>query len=378
MSGLRRPRRAWQVSAESGRKTVRGFGEIIASDGPAGAGPPLQVPIMLAGIFVPNIVPYDAQGRIDEEELRRIIRWLGDKGVTGFYPNGSMGEFIRLSYEERRTVVRIVAEEAGGRPVLAGAAEPNVDLVLEMCCYCADLGCRAVSITGPYYYHLTQESIEAYFRELAARSPIDIIIYNIPVFANEISLPVLERLALDCPRIIGTKDTSKDMGRFQQTLHTIKRQRPDFSVLIGWDELLCTALFMGADGATLSSAGVAPEVIMKLWHAAKGGRWDEARQIQFQVLDLFALMVGGPSFLDGFRAGYELRGFRAGQARFPLSSGEQAAVAAMRAKLACVLADCGFGEAARECRDGRCESRPAAAPDVDAIVREVMIRMGAK
>lgn len=62
----------------------------------------------LTGIFVPNIVPYKSDGVINEEELRRIIRWLGDKGVTGFYPNGSMGEFIRLSYEERKQVEEIV------------------------------------------------------------------------------------------------------------------------------------------------------------------------------------------------------------------------------------------------------------------------------
>jgi dihydrodipicolinate synthase/N-acetylneuraminate lyase len=223
-----------------------------------------------------------------------------------------MGEFIRLSYEERRNVVRIVSEEANGRPILAGAAEANIELVLEMCNYCADLGCRAVSITGPYYYKLTQESIEAYFRERAAKSPIDIVVYNIPVFANEISLPVLERLAMDCQRIVGTKDPSKDMGRFQQTLHTIKRQRPDFSVLIGWEELLCTGLFMGADGGTLSSAGVVPEVVMSLYHAARAGSWDRAKQIQFELLDLFSLMVGAPNFPEGFRTGYQLRGFKAG------------------------------------------------------------------
>ena len=85
----------------------------------------------LSGIFVPNIIPYDAKGRINEDELRRIIRWLGDKGVTGFYPNGSMGEFIRLSYEERRRVIEIVAAESGGRPILGGAAEPNVDVCLD-------------------------------------------------------------------------------------------------------------------------------------------------------------------------------------------------------------------------------------------------------
>ncbi len=76
---------------------------------------------------MPHIVPYHANGSIHEKELRRIIHWLCEKGVTGFYANGSMGEFIRLSYEERKRVVRIVAEQAAGRPILAGAAEPNVD-----------------------------------------------------------------------------------------------------------------------------------------------------------------------------------------------------------------------------------------------------------
>ena len=328
----------------------------------------------LSGIFVPNIVPYDAQGGIAEEELRRIIRWLGSKGVTGFYPNGSMGEFIRLSYEERKRVLKIVVEEAGGKPILAGAAEPNVDLVLEMCRYCADLGCRAVSITGPYYYKLTQESIEQYFREIAAKSPIDIIVYNIPVFANEISLPVLKRLALDCPRIIGTKDTSKDMCRFQMTLHEIKSQRPDFSVLIGWEELLCTAMFMGADGGTLSSAGVVPEVVMKIYNEARSGNWDEAKRVQYKLIDLFALMVGAPNFPEGFRAGYELRGFHAGHARFPLSASEQTVIETMRGRLACLLADAGFAEAAGECR--RTDAAPVKTTpsrvDVENLVREVM------
>jgi len=329
----------------------------------------------LSGIFVPNIVPYDAKRRINEDEHRRSVRWRGGRGVTGFYPNGSMGEFIRLSYEERKLVLKIVVEEAGGRPILAGAAEPNVDLVLEMCKYCADLGCRAVSITGPYYYKLTQESIEAYFRELAAKSPIDIVVYNIPVFANEITVPVLKRLALDCPRIIGTKDTSKDMCRFQMTLHEIKGQRPDFGILIGWEELLCTSLFMGADGATLSSGGVVPEVVMKIFREAKAGNWNEARRVQFKLLDLFTLMVSAPNFPEGFRAGYELRGFQAGHARFPLSEGEYVAIEDMRARLACILAEAGFTDAALSCRCKNPTPAGIEPADVAAIVRAVLEKL---
>jgi len=325
----------------------------------------------LQGIFVPHIVPYDAHGRIDEDELRRIIRWLGEKGVSGFYPNGSMGEFIRLSYEERKRVVKIVSEEAGGRTLLGGAAEPNVDLVLEMCSYCADLGCRAVSITGPYYYKLSQESIETYFRELAAKSPIDIVIYNIPAFSNEVSVPVLTRLALDCPRIIGTKDTSRDLPRFQQLLHAIKPQRPDFSCLIGWDELLCTSLFMGGDGGTLSSAGVVPEVLMKIYRESLAGNWAESRRLQFKLLDLFSIMVGAPSLLDGFRAGYEARGFHPGAARFPMSSQEMATMETVRSRVACVLTECGFSGG-----NGPLTSPTGSSPElrdtVETIVRKVL------
>lgn len=323
---------------------------------------------------MPNIVPYGDKGEIAEEELRRVIRWLREKGVTGLYPNGSMGEFIRLSHGERKRVVEIVAGEAEGLPVLAGAAEPNMDLALEMCHHCADLGCRAVSLTGPYYYKLSQESIETYFRELAARSPIDIVLYNIPAFANEISVPVVKRLALDCPRIIGTKDSSRDMPRFVRTLHEIKPNRPDFSVLIGWEELLCPALFMGADGGTISSAGVVPEVIMKLYHDARKGDWEEAKRVQFKLLDLFGLMVNAPNFPEGFRVGYELRGFNPGRARFPLSPDEEKRMDEIRGRVACVLAECGFNEAAAACESG---SATAASGELDipSIVDEVVRRL---
>jgi len=304
----------------------------------------------LQGIFVPTIAPYDSSGGLAESELRRIINWLIEKGVSGLYPNGSLGEFIRLSYEERKRVVSVIAEETGGRvPILAGAAEANLDLAMEMCQHCADVGCRAVSITGPYYYNLSQEAIESYFRKLAEHSPIDIVIYNIPMFSNEISLPVLKRLALDCPRIIGTKDSSKDLTRFIHIIHQIKSQRPDFACLIGWEELLVPSLFMGGDGGTLGTTGVAPEVIMKIYDTASAGHWDEAREMQYRILDVFQEMITAPNFPEGFRAGYEIRGFNVGHARFPIGPEEKKQIAEMHNRVACLLAEFGFAEAAEAC-----------------------------
>jgi 2-dehydro-3-deoxy-D-pentonate aldolase len=341
---------------------------------------------MIRGILTPNLVPFLDDGRINEDELRRMIHWLIEKGVSGLYPNGSTGEFIRLSFEERKRVIRIVAEETRGRvPILAGAAESNLTMILDACRTYADLGCTAVSITGPYYYKVSQESIEHFFRELARQSPIDIVLYNIPQFSNEISLPVLTRLALDCPRIVGVKDSSRDFPRFLCTLQAIKPQRPDFSCLIGCEEILFPSLLMGGDGGTIATSGVVPEVIMKLYQEFLAGHWEEAKRIQFKLLDLINAMLYGTNFPEGFRTGMSLRGFNLGTTRQLLSPREQSDLEDIRGKIACLLADCGFQEAAGACR--RSAEKPAPQNvgqpgtaselnlEVNRLVHEIMARL---
>ncbi len=334
---------------------------------------------MIRGILTPNLVPFKADGTINEGELRRMINWLIEKGISGLYPNGSTGEFIRLSFEERKRVIQIVAEENRGRvPILAGAAETHLAMILDACQTYADLGCVAVSITGPYYYKVSQESIEHFFRELAKRSPIDIVLYNIPQFSNEISLPVLTRLALDCPRIVGVKDSSRDFPRFLNMLQAIKPQRPDFSCLIGCEEILFPALQMGADGGTIATSGVVPEVIVKLYQEFLAGRWDEARRIQFKLLDLINTMLLGMNFPEGFRAGMSLRGFQLGTTRQLLSPKELCDLEEIRGKIACLLADCGFSEAAGACRRPGVTpptQPPVARTELEGIVREVMSKL---
>ncbi len=305
----------------------------------------------IEGIFVPSAVPFDESGRINEHELRRLTNWLIEKGVSGLYPNGSTGEFIRLSFEERLNLVKIMAEETQGRvPILAGAAENNIETILKACRAYADMGCRAISLTPPYYYGVSQESVEQYFRIVAQQSPIDIIAYNIPQFANEISLPVLSRLALDCPRIVGTKDSSKDFPRMLHTINQIKAQRPDFVILTGSEETLYPALQMGANGGTIATCGVAPEAIMKLYQDFRAGNHESCKAIQFKLLDVMAIMLGTPNFPDGFRQGYELRGFRMGKSRHPVSPDEERHLREIHSRIACLLAECGYPEAAAHCR----------------------------
>lgn len=306
----------------------------------------------IQGIFTPNVVPLHNDHRLNEEELRRYTNWLIEKGVTGLYPNGSTGEFIRLSFEQRLRIVEIMAHETRGRvPILAGAAEPNISMVREACRRYADLGCRAVSITGPYYYKVSQQSIEHYFRQLAAYSPIDIILYNIPQFSNEISLNVVKHLAADCPRIVGIKDSSRDMSRFMDTLNEVKPLRPEFSCLIGCEEILLPALLMGADGGTIATSGVVPEAVMKLYHCFENKDLTEAKRIQFELLELIKAMFAAGNFPEGFREAVNLRGFNTGRGPQALSPDEMAHFNAARAKLSRHLQAMGADESSEPSTD---------------------------
>src|ERR1700745_820626 len=199
----------------------------------------------ITGIFTPHMVPLDKRGQINEAELRRYVDWLIQHGVHGLYPNGSTGEFVRFTPEERRQIVKIVCEQAAGRvPVLAGAAEANARETVRACEAYAGFGARAVAIVSPFYYRLSPESVYAYFREIALNSPIDVTLYNIPLFASPIDLPTLQRLA-EFERIVGIKDSSGDISFMLRMMQAIQPMRPDFVFLTGWEAALLPMLLMG-------------------------------------------------------------------------------------------------------------------------------------
>jgi 4-hydroxy-tetrahydrodipicolinate synthase len=298
------------------------------------------MPAKLQGIFTPTLVPLDERGQINEAELRRFVSWLIARGVHGLYPNGSTGEFTRFTEEERRRIVQIVCDECGARvPVLAGAAEANVSTTLAACEAYAAMGAQAVAIVAPFYYKLTPESVYAYFAEIARHSPIDLTLYNIPMFASPIDLPTIRRLADEFPRVVGIKDSSGDLAFMMRMIAAIRPNRPEFSFLTGWEAVLAPMLMIGCDGGTHASSNAVPEVTRRIYELARAGNYAEAMKWQYRILELFDVMLFSFEFPDGFRAAAELRGFNFGRSRQPQTSAQQSERAALASVLQCILAD---------------------------------------
>jgi 4-hydroxy-tetrahydrodipicolinate synthase len=332
----------------------------------------------IQGIFTPNVVPLDSAGAIHESELRRYVDWLIARGVHGLYPNGSTGEFTRFTPEERRRIVQIVCQQAAGRvPVLAGAAEANVSETLAACERYASYGARAVAVVSPFYYKLSPESVYAYFREIALNSPIDVTLYNIPMFASPIDVPTIKRLA-EFPRIVGIKDSSGDMAFMMRMMSAVKPIRPDFVFLTGWEAVLVPMLLIGVDGGTNATSGVVPELTRKLYDLTRAGQVEEAMQLQFRMLELFDAMLYSADFPEGFRAAVELRGFQVGRGRQPQTDSQRIDRAGLQKVLQCILADFGYVDAP----PGGCPTRtgqigPDRISHIAATVVEELQRRGA-
>lgn len=330
----------------------------------------------LSGIFTPNMVPLDQNDRINEPELRRYTEWLIGNGISGLYPNGSTGEFTRFSFEERKEIVRIMAEQAGGRVrILAGAAEANVKTTLRACEYYGSIGVDAVAIVAPYYYKLSEEGVYAYFDEIARQTPVDITLYHIPQFANPITIDIIKRLC-EHPRVIGIKDSSRDLPFFLNMINEISPLRPDFVFLLGCEEMLVPTLIMGADGGTIATSGIVPEVIMRMYNLTMKGELTEAVQIQFKVLQLIKNLIFGTDFPEGCRAGLEIRGFNMGKGRQPLSSSQRCDREALRTHLQCLLSEHGVvDQPPAGCPTGQAPALEVDRVKIEGIVNSVIDRL---
>jgi 4-hydroxy-tetrahydrodipicolinate synthase len=294
--------------------------------------------MQMQGIYVPNVMPLEANGAIAEAELRRHLRWLADKGVNGIYANGSTGEFTRFTAEEhRRTIEWVAAESRGRMGIIAGAVETTPELTLAACeCY-AKIGCNAVSLCPPVYFRPGQEALREHFTRLADRSPIPILLYNIPAFAVPLAAETIVALARH-PRIVGLKDSSRDLSGFLTLMQEIRVFRPDFVFFTGTEEILLPALFMGAAGGTIATAGCLPEAVVGLYRAWQRGDADSARRLQLALLPVIKRMFS-LDFPLGFRAAVELRGFDLGPCRQPLSAAQKEAVTRLKADLRPLMTD---------------------------------------
>lgn len=269
------------------------------------------------GVIPALTTPFHEDASLDPEGFRELAETVVDDGVNGILVNGCTGESWALTEEERGTVFREAAAAANGRvPVVAGCSAIFADEAIAKIRQAADAGCDVAMISAPWYIMPGEEEIEDHFLKVIARSPLPVLLYNIPRRTGvPLSLKLIDRLA-DQDKVIGIKESSKDWG----TLSAVIRMAGDrISVFAGYASFFgLAALTEGAVGYMDSGTPVFGATSTEFYKAATSGDLETARRIQAEMAAMLSSFFGLGTFPASVKASLDLIGRPGGRTRDPI------------------------------------------------------------
>ncbi len=269
-----------------------------------------------SGIIPPVPTPFTKAGELDLDALQKLIGAL-EPFVNGFVILGSNGEAAFLSEEERRRVLESAREVIPKNKVmLAGTGGEATRLVAARNEEAAAVGADAALVLPPHYYKggMTDGVLEQHYVTLADKSPLPLMLYNIPA-ATTLSLsPALVGTLSQHEQIVGLKDSS---GNIMALTEIMRRVPEDFTVLTGNAPTFVPALSLGAKGGILAVANVAARAYRGMLESFLQGDLEAARRAQLRYNPL-ALAVTAQYGVPGLKAALRAQGLSAGYPRAPL------------------------------------------------------------
>jgi dihydrodipicolinate synthase/N-acetylneuraminate lyase len=333
--------------------------------------------MLLQGIFPAITTPFDGSGAVYYKKIEHNVDRYSRTPIAGMVVLGSTGEAVMLSDDERREVLRISAEVASPEKVLiAGTGAESVIETLRFTEYAAKLNYDVALVRTPHFYRpqMKPEALLAFYRTVADRSPLPVLLYTVPPFtAYDLPLEVIVALS-EHPNIIGIKESSGNVEKVtamvQQTRH-IKRtatvtevqlaatgrmlaagqpggkggedtlvtlgtsggkgnvavaappklktrgKEVGFQVLVGAAHTLLPSLQAGASGGVLGIAAPAPTICFEIYAAFRDNDIELARSKQ-EALAPASKKVVSELGIPAIKYAMDLNGYYGGLPRLPL------------------------------------------------------------
>ena len=235
---------------------------------------------------------YDSEGNVSPAGVQALTKYFVDKGVKGVYVNGSSGECIYQSVEDRKIILENVMQAAEGKlTVIAHVACNNTKDSMELAKHAESVGVDAIAAIPPIYFHLPTYAIAKYWNDISAAAPnTDFVIYNIPQLAGvALTMDLFAEMRKN-PRVSGVKTSSMPV----QDIQMFKQEAgEDYIIFNGPDEQFISGRVIGAEGAIGGTYGVMPELILEMDQAVRAGDMERAREIQYAVNAIIYKMCAG-------------------------------------------------------------------------------------
>lgn len=282
-----------------------------------------KLPRPLRGVITAMVTPLDQDLNLDQEGLERLVEHLIAGGVHGIFLLGTTGEAPNLPYDVRFAVIEQTCKLARNRvPVIVGITDTSHKDAIRMAAKSYESGALAVVAAPPYYFQVSQADLLNYFKRLALESPLPLFLYNAPLNTQHwIEVETVIQLAAES-NIAGLKDSGLSMGYFHAVREGV-RDRPDFSLLVGPDNLLAEAVLLGAHGGMAGGSNVWPRLFVALYEAAASGDMSRVVALQQQAMQFDIAVYRSANPLRGLKCALSVLGICSTDMTPPLQSYSQ-------------------------------------------------------
>ena len=246
------------------------------------------------GIYVPLVTPFKVDGSVASHALEELARSVLAEGAAGLVALGTTGESALLTVQERGDVLAVCARVCRelGAPLIVGAGGSSTDRSAWELQELAGLADAALVPTPPFV-RPSPEGVLAHFIHLAERSPVPMIVYDVPhrtgCALDAQTLRALGRL----PGVIGVKFAHGMVD--QDAVELLDDPPPGFAVLAGDDVFLAPLLALGAVGGILASAHVATARFVELVEAYDNRDLARARALGRELAGVSRAMFAEPN-----------------------------------------------------------------------------------
>lgn len=265
------------------------------------------------GIIPPMITPLIDRDTLDLPGLERLVHRMLEGGVDGIFVLGTTGEAPSLNHRLRRQLVEQVTQQVAGRvPVLVGITDTSLVESAQLAREVAEIGADAVVTSAPFYFPAGQPELREYLEELLPELPLPLMLYNMPALTKTSFSREVVAWAMQQERIVGLKDSSGDLVYFRKMQHLAERERPDWSLLVGPEELLAETVLLGGHGGVCGGANLHPRLYVDLYDSALSGDLDRARELSRSVMNLsesiYTVGQHGSAIIKGIKCSLSILG----------------------------------------------------------------------
>ncbi|TVZ57534.1 N-acetylneuraminate lyase [Flavobacteriaceae bacterium MAR_2010_105] len=274
----------------------------------------MEVKNLIAAVYA----PMNKDCSLNTSLIKDYSQFLIRNKVEGVFMNGSTGDFVSLTIEERKQITKTWSNnKTNDLYLIDHVGDPSLKVAKELANYASDK-VDAISVLAPYYFRLNSlDKLIEYCSEIASCAPnLPFYYYHIPILsgANFSMADFLGRAKNEIPNLAGIKFTNNDLIDYG---HCKTKANSKYNILFGFDELFINSLPLGATGWVGSTYNHLAPLYYKIKDLFEQGNMKEAADLQYKAIRFVEILNSKGGF-NGVGKGYmRMLGLDCGPSRFP-------------------------------------------------------------